>query len=61
MGIQKCKNCGTKFKYKDLLKPLWGFPDPLICRNCGTPHELKQLSSFAVIVLTVAQGFLWAV
>lgn len=20
MGIQKCKNCGTKFEYKDLLK-----------------------------------------
>ena len=29
MGIQKCKNCGTKFKYKDILKQRGGVANPV--------------------------------
>lgn len=51
MGIQKCKNCGTKFEYKDLLKPWGGYPDPLICKNCGAHHALTPISRMIISVL----------
>ena len=57
MGIQKCKNCGTKFKYKVLLKPLWGFPEPLQCSNCGTFHHVTWISRFAIAALTMLPLF----
>lgn len=39
MSIQKYKNCGIKFRYKNLLKVL--LDNPLKCENCGAPHELE--------------------
>ncbi|MDY0236345.1 MAG: hypothetical protein RBR71_09965 [Gudongella sp.] len=59
MGIQKCKNCGTKFKYKDLLKSVLPAEAGYIkCRNCGTSHQITRLSSFIMSALILAPMFL---
>jgi len=57
MGIQKCKNCGTKFKYKALLQPFWGFADPLQCSNCGTIHHVTWISRFTISILIMLPLF----
>lgn len=56
MGIQKCKNCGTKFKYNTLLKPFLGIADPIHCSKCGATHYVTWISRFilpALIMLPV--------
>lgn len=56
MGIQKCENCGTKFKYKALLKVLLG--KSLECRNCGAPHEMILSSRIVLSVLLIWPAFI---
>ena len=51
MGIQKCRHCGTKFKYKALLKVLLG--KSLECRNCGVHHEMILSSRIVLSVLLI--------
>ncbi|MDY0236562.1 MAG: hypothetical protein RBR71_11055 [Gudongella sp.] len=58
MGIQKCTNCGTSFKYKNLLKSLWPDTGYIKCRNCGTSHQITRLSSFIMSALILAPMFL---
>ena len=42
MGIQRCKKCGTKFNYMDVLDSVgWGYK-PLNCRVCGAQHKMKM-------------------
>ena len=51
MGIQRCKKCGTKFNYMDVLDSVgWGYK-PLSCRNCGAQHNLKMLYIFILAIL----------
>lgn len=57
MGIPKCKNCGTKFKYKALLKPLWGVANPVHCNNCGASHQVTWISRFAIPALILLPSF----
>lgn len=45
MPMQKCKNCGTKFRYNDLLKSFFSTTKELPCRNCGALHERRIISS----------------
>lgn len=56
MGIQKCENCGTKFKYKALLKIILG--KSLECRNCGAPHEMILSSRIVLSVLLIWPAFI---
>ena len=56
VGIQECKNCGTKFKYKDFFKLLW--PKTSVdCKNCGATHEITRLSSFFITALMLIPAF----
>lgn len=57
MGIQKCKNCGTKFKYNTLLKPLLGIADPVHCSNCGATHYVTWISRFVLPALIMFPVF----
>ena len=57
MGIQKCKNCGTKFKYKDLLKQKGGVANPVHCNNCGASHDVTWISRFALPALIMLPVF----
>ena len=57
MGIQECKKCGTKFKYKALLQPFWGQIQPLKCSNCETIHHLTKTSRFTIATLTMLPLF----
>lgn len=52
MNIPKCKNCGMKFKYKNLLFVLFR-PDSLKCRNCGAVHEMNFISRIIPSVLII--------
>jgi CXXC-20-CXXC protein len=58
MSIQKCTNCGTSFKYKDLLKSLWPDTGYIKCKNCGASHQITRLSSFIFSALIILSGFL---
>ena len=57
MGIQKCKKCGTKFKYTTLLKQLEGFTNPLHCSNCGAAHYVTLNSSIVHAALIMIPLF----
>ncbi|MGO1818899.1 MAG: TIGR04104 family putative zinc finger protein [Senegalia sp. (in: firmicutes)] len=57
MGIQRCKKCGTKFNYMDVLDSVgWGYK-PLSCRNCGAQHNLKMLYIFILAILLTLPMF----
>lgn len=56
MIIQKCKNCGTEFKYKTLLRVLLG--KSLECRNCGAFHEMMLSSRIILSVLLIWPAFI---
>lgn len=57
MGIQKCKKCGTKFNYMDVLDSVgWGYK-PFICRNCGAQYNLKMLYLLILSVLLTLPVF----
>lgn len=58
MGIQKCKNCGTRFQYKHLLKDPGGWNDPIHCNKCGASHYLIRTSNFIVALLVLLPMFL---
>lgn len=51
MGIQKCKNCGTEFKYMSLLRSFWFGKGYVECRNCGTLHSQIGVTRVAVYIL----------
>lgn len=43
MSIQRCKKCGSRFNYIDVLEAVgWGYK-PLICRSCEAKYNLKML------------------
>ena len=48
VGIQECRNCGTRFEYGELMKPLGGYPHPLICSNCGALHKITPISRWVL-------------
>ncbi|GAA0180859.1 hypothetical protein SH2C18_34790 [Clostridium sediminicola] len=50
MHIQKCKNCGNQFKWKDIVKSIWRGYKPIKCDNCKTIHYMKS-SSRSIIAL----------
>lgn len=51
MSIQKCKKCGNKFDYKEVLDSVgWG-NKPLHCNLCGTKHMLK--TSYIPIIIAL--------
>lgn len=57
MGIQKCKKCGAKFKYLDILESVGWVYKPLICRNCGVQHSLKMLYIIILAILLTLPVF----
>lgn len=57
MGIQKCKNCGTKFKYNTLLKPFLGIADHIQCSFCGAIHDVTCISRFAIPTFIILPVF----
>ena len=51
MKIQKCKKCGKKFEYIDVIESIgWGYK-PLTCRCCGAKYNLKMWYIFTIAVL----------
>lgn len=51
MSIQRCKKCGSKFNYIDILDSVgWGYKS-LNCRSCGAKHNLKMMYIFILAVL----------
>lgn len=58
MVIDKCKNCGSQFKYRDLLKEFFSLRNDLYCRNCGANHEMKLISRIIPIFLILLPSFI---
>lgn len=58
MVIDKCKNCGSQFKYRDLLKGFFSLRNDLYCRNCGASHEMKLISRIIPILLILLPSFI---
>lgn len=58
MGIQKCKDCGTRFEYNELMKPLGGYPHPLICSKCGASHKITPISRWGISALIMLPVFI---
>lgn len=51
MKIQRCKECGSKFSYTDVLDSVcWGYK-PLYCKNCGKEYKLKMWYIFMLVIL----------
>lgn len=52
---QKCGNCGTKFKYKSILKSFWlrewSGEKIIKCEDCETEHEI---SNYVILFLLFA-------
>lgn len=48
MCIQKCKNCGKKFKYNSLLIPFLGIANFVQCSYCGATHYITWFSRFVI-------------
>lgn len=40
--LQKCKHCGTAFKYKRVQKAFWSGQKVFVCENCGSKHKLTN-------------------
>lgn len=51
LGIQRCKECGRKFNYRDVLESVgWGYK-PLSCSHCGAKHNLKMWYIFMLAAI----------
>ena len=57
MGIQKCKNCGTKLKYKDLFKAVFS-DNVLHCINCRAFHKIALGSRAILMLLIILPSFI---
>ena len=46
---QKCSNCSSKFKRKNIIKSVWlrGY-SPILCENCNTKHYCNVLTRLIV-------------
>lgn len=58
MGMDMCKRCRTRFKYKDLLKGFFSFTNDISCGNCGVAHEMTLMSRIIPIILILLPSFL---
>lgn len=58
MSIQKCENCGAKFKYTIIFKALFRAGELrknkiIQCRNCGTNYNFKIASRIIFNMLLI--------
>lgn len=51
MEIQRCKECGRKFNYTDVLDSVCWTYKSLHCKKCGVEHRLKMFYIFILAIL----------
>ncbi|PFG14666.1 TIGR04104 family putative zinc finger protein [Bacillus sp. es.036] len=61
MGLPKCNRCGKPFKWRTIIKNIWGIYRPITCNNCGTKNKITYLSrvlvSLSIILPMLIFGF----
>jgi len=51
--MQKCNNCSSRFKRKDIIKSVWlRSYSPILCENCNTKHYFN-FSTRLIIGLSI--------
>ncbi len=45
--MQKCRNCTSEFKWKEVFKSAMFSYKPIVCKNCGLQYNVK--SRFRII------------
>ncbi|MDZ5471509.1 TIGR04104 family putative zinc finger protein [Bacillus sp. 31A1R] len=59
MSIQKCEQCNSEFRWKEIYSSIFLAYKPIICNNCSTKHEIAFSSRFIVVIFTIFPIFLF--
>ncbi|HSH35462.1 TIGR04104 family putative zinc finger protein [Schnuerera sp.] len=57
--MQRCKSCGNKFKWKDIIKSIWvkGYSH-IVCSKCDSEHRVKFITRLIIALFIVGPTIL---
>jgi len=59
--MQKCKECSSKFRYKNVMKSIWLHEYVIVCVNCGTKYyanfSTRLILSLSIFLPLIINNF----